>query len=61
VHAQFPGIYYAVERDMNEDTLKGQWKQLKGRVGERWGIERDEAKRQIDAWLRGDRPPVTAA
>jgi uncharacterized protein YjbJ (UPF0337 family) len=22
---------------MNEDTLKGQWMQLKGRVRERWG------------------------
>jgi uncharacterized protein YjbJ (UPF0337 family) len=25
------------EGDMNEDTLKGQWMQLKGKVRERWG------------------------
>ncbi len=61
---------------MNEDTLKGQWKQLKGkaqqkwgkltdddldvvegnrtelvgRVQERYGIARDEAEKQVDAW-----------
>ena len=63
---------------MNEDTLKGQWTQLKGKVREKWGkltnddleeiqgqaqqlvgriqerygVQRDEAKRQVDAWLR---------
>jgi uncharacterized protein YjbJ (UPF0337 family) len=62
---------------MNEDTLKGQWTQLKGKLREQWGkltdddldqiqgrseqligrlqtrygIERDEAKRQVDAWM----------
>jgi len=61
---------------MNEDTFKGQWTQLKGRVREQWGkltaddidqiqgrteqlvgkiqerygIARDEARRQVDAW-----------
>ena len=61
---------------MNEDTLKGQWTQLKGRIREQWGkltdddldqiqgrseqlvgklqtrygIARDEAQRQVDAW-----------
>jgi uncharacterized protein YjbJ (UPF0337 family) len=61
---------------MNEDTLKGQWTQLKGQVREQWGkltnddldmiqgrseqligkiqerygVARDEAKRQVDAW-----------
>ncbi|HKE84274.1 MAG TPA: CsbD family protein [Vicinamibacterales bacterium] len=61
---------------MNEDMLKGQWTQLKGRVREQWGkltqddvdqiqgraeqligklqtrygIQRDEAQRQFDAW-----------
>jgi uncharacterized protein YjbJ (UPF0337 family) len=61
---------------MNEDTLKGQWTQLKGRVREQWGkltaddidqiqgrteqlvgkiqerygIARDEARRQVDTW-----------
>jgi uncharacterized protein YjbJ (UPF0337 family) len=62
---------------MNEDRLKGQWIQLKGKVREKWGkltnddidqiegraqqligriqerygIQRDEAKRQFDAWM----------
>lgn len=61
---------------MNEDTLRGQWNQLKGAVREQWGkltnddvdqiqgraeqligriqqrygVERDEAQRQVDAW-----------
>lgn len=61
---------------MNEDTLKGQWTELKGRVREQWGkltnddldriqgrceqlvgklqerygVERDEARRQVEAW-----------
>jgi len=61
---------------MNSDTLKGQWKQLEGKVREQWGkltnddiaaiggrseqligkiqerygIARDEAQRQVDAW-----------
>jgi uncharacterized protein YjbJ (UPF0337 family) len=61
---------------MNEDTLKGQWTQLKGAVREQWGkltdddldqiqgrseqligklqerygIARDEARRQFDQW-----------
>ena len=63
---------------MNEDTLKGQWMQLKGKIREQWGkltdddvdqiqgrseqligklqnrygIARDEAQRQFDAWMR---------
>ncbi|HEX2458921.1 MAG TPA: CsbD family protein [Vicinamibacterales bacterium] len=63
---------------MNEDTLKGQWTQIKGRVREQWGkltnddldqiqgraeqligkvqerygVQRDEAKRQVDDFLR---------
>jgi uncharacterized protein YjbJ (UPF0337 family) len=61
---------------MNEDTLKGQWTQLKGAAREKWGkltnddldqiqgqseqligkiqerygIAREEAKKQFDAW-----------
>jgi uncharacterized protein YjbJ (UPF0337 family) len=64
------------EDSMNEDTFKGQWMQLKGKVREQWGkltdddvdqiqgrseqligklqsrygIARDEAKRQVDTW-----------
>ena len=67
---------------MNEDTLKGQWTQIKGRVREQWGkltnddldqihgraeqligkvqerygIQRDEAKRQVDDFLRSTEP-----
>ena len=70
---------------MNEDTLTGQWKQLKGRVREQWGkltdddvsmvegrvqqlvwkiqerygINRDEAQRQVDEWMRQDREHTT--
>ena len=61
---------------MNEDTLKGQWTQIKGQVREQWGkltnddldqiqgkreqlvgkiqerygIAREEARRQVDDW-----------
>jgi len=28
----------SVEDVMNEDTLKGQWNQLKGKVREKWGM-----------------------
>ena len=66
---------------MNEDTFKGQWMQLKGKVREQWGkltdddldqiqgrseqligklqnrygIARDEAQRQFDAWMQSSR------
>jgi uncharacterized protein YjbJ (UPF0337 family) len=66
---------------MNEDTLKGQWTQLKGAVREQWGkltnddldqiegrseqlvgkiqerygVARDEARRQVDTWTPRDR------
>jgi uncharacterized protein YjbJ (UPF0337 family) len=33
---------------MNEDTLKGQWLQLKGRVRERWGKLTDDDLDQIE-------------
>jgi uncharacterized protein YjbJ (UPF0337 family) len=68
-------------KTMNEDTLKGQWLQLKGKIREQWGkltdddvdqiqgraeqligrlenrygIARDEAQRQVDAWLHNTR------
>ena len=70
---------------MNEDTLKGQWTQIKGRVREQWGkltnddldqiqgraeqligkvqerygIQRDEAKRQVDDFLLTAEPTTT--
>ena len=63
---------------MNEDRIKGQWKQLKGRIKEKWGdltdddlkvaegnaeylagkvqerygLAKDEAKRQVDEFNR---------
>ena len=66
---------------MNEDTFKGQWMQLKGKIREQWGkltdddldqiqgrseqllgklqnrygIARDEAQRQFDAWEQSSR------
>jgi uncharacterized protein YjbJ (UPF0337 family) len=71
---------------MNEDTLKGQWSQLKGRIREQWGkltdddldqiqgraeqlvgkvqqrygCARDEAKRQVDEWMRDERTTQSA-
>jgi uncharacterized protein YjbJ (UPF0337 family) len=70
---------------MNEDTLKGQWTQIKGRVREQWGkltnddldqiqgraeqligkvqerygIQREEAKRQVDDFMRATEPTTT--
>jgi uncharacterized protein YjbJ (UPF0337 family) len=70
---------------MNEDTLKGQWKQLKGKAREQWGkltgddldriqgqseqlvgsiqerygVAKDEARRQVDAWLNDQPEPQT--
>ena len=72
---------------MNEDTFKGQWMQLKGKIREQWGkltdddldqiqgrseqligklqnrygIARDEAQRQFDAWMRTSRVDQTPA
>jgi uncharacterized protein YjbJ (UPF0337 family) len=66
---------------MNEDTLKGQWTQLKGAVREQWGklsnddvdqiqgkseqlvgkiqerygIAREEAKKQVESWKPANR------
>ena len=65
---------------MNENTLKGEWLQLKGKarqqwgkltdddldqvqgkteelvgkVRERYGIAQDEARRQVDDWVKSD-------
>jgi len=72
---------------MNEDTLKGQWTQLEGRIREQWGsltdddldqihgrveqlvgrvqerygFAHDEAKRQVDAWMRDVRIDARAS
>jgi uncharacterized protein YjbJ (UPF0337 family) len=65
---------------MNEDTLKGQWTQLKGKAREQWGkltdddidrvegkseqligrlqerygLAKEDARRQFDAWLNDE-------
>jgi uncharacterized protein YjbJ (UPF0337 family) len=70
---------------MNEDTLTGQWKQLKGKVREKWGnltnddvdviqgrteqlvgriqqrygMERAEAERQVNEWIRENKVEPT--
>lgn len=70
---------------MNDDTLKGQWKQIKGSIREQWGkltnddvdqiegqaeqlvgkvqerygIARDEARQQVDSWLKSRDRTVT--
>jgi len=33
---------------MNKDILKGQWKQLRGRVKQAWGVFTDDELDQID-------------
>jgi uncharacterized protein YjbJ (UPF0337 family) len=33
---------------MNDDTLKGQWKQLKGRAREQWGRLTDDDLDQVE-------------
>ena len=33
---------------MNEDTLKGQWRQLKGSIQKKWGEITDDDMTQID-------------
>ena len=68
---------------MNDDTLKGQWTQLKGkareqwgkltnddvdqvqgkaeqligRIQERYGVAREDARRQVDTWLKDVEEP----
>jgi uncharacterized protein YjbJ (UPF0337 family) len=72
---------------MNEDTLKGQWTQLKGkareqwgkltnddldqvegkaeqligRIQERYGVAKDDARRQFDAWLNDEKTPASTS
>jgi uncharacterized protein YjbJ (UPF0337 family) len=37
------------------DVIKGNRKQLAGRIQERYGIAEEEADKQIDDWLGGNR------
>lgn len=34
------------------DVVEGDRRQLVGRIQERYGIEKEEAERQVDSWLR---------
>jgi uncharacterized protein YjbJ (UPF0337 family) len=36
------GLHFRKEKPMNADTIKGQWKQLKGNVKQRWGKLTDD-------------------
>ncbi len=38
--------------DNDLDQIEGRREQLLGKIQERYGIERKEAERQIDEWLR---------
>jgi uncharacterized protein YjbJ (UPF0337 family) len=77
-----PARFAKRRQPMNEDTMKGNWKQLKGKIKEQWGkltdddmkvvegrfdqlagrlqerygIERDEAERQVRDWETRHRP-----
>jgi uncharacterized protein YjbJ (UPF0337 family) len=35
------------------DVIEGKRTELTGRLQNRYGIEKDEAERQIDSWLKG--------
>jgi uncharacterized protein YjbJ (UPF0337 family) len=37
------------------DQIEGRAEQLIGKIQERYGIAREEARRQVDAWLKEDR------
>jgi uncharacterized protein YjbJ (UPF0337 family) len=38
--------------DDDLDVVQGRTEQLVGKIHERYGIARDEAERQVNAWLR---------
>jgi uncharacterized protein YjbJ (UPF0337 family) len=46
--------------DDDLDQIQGRSEQLVGRLQERYGWARDEAKREVDTWLRGTRPATDA-
>jgi uncharacterized protein YjbJ (UPF0337 family) len=39
---------HAMEGSMNQDTMKGQWKQLKGKAREKWGKLTDDDLDRIE-------------
>lgn len=38
--------------DDDVDQVQGRAQELIGRIQERYGLARDEAERQVDAWIR---------
>jgi hypothetical protein len=38
------------EKPMNWDRIKGNWKQVAGKIQERYGVAKDEAEKQLTAW-----------
>jgi len=35
---------------MNRDQIEGKWKQLEGKLQERYGYTKEEARRAVDDW-----------
>jgi uncharacterized protein YjbJ (UPF0337 family) len=44
--------------DDDVDIINGQSDQLVGRIQERYGIAKEEARRQVDEWMRSGSPAV---
>jgi uncharacterized protein YjbJ (UPF0337 family) len=42
--------------DDDLDVIAGQRDQLAGRIQERYGIAKDEARRQVNEWMRMEEP-----
>ena len=36
---------------MDWNRVQGSWKQLEGKIQERYGIAKDQARKQIDDWF----------
>jgi uncharacterized protein YjbJ (UPF0337 family) len=47
--------------DDDLDVINGQRDQLIGRIQERYGIAKDDAQRQVDAWSEATQPDVQDA
>ncbi|MHB8420233.1 MAG: CsbD family protein [Myxococcales bacterium] len=58
---QFKGAVkskWAKLTDQDLTALEGKKEQLLGKLQERYGLNKDEAERQVDDWLR-NQPPTT--
>jgi uncharacterized protein YjbJ (UPF0337 family) len=42
------------------DQVQRQAEQLIGRIQERYGVAKDDARRQFDAWLKDEKMPTSA-